>query len=321
MYQLNIYNGSWVPTNEFSYVCGGYSNNFQCQQAIQSTNFSCGTGMVTEVQNAMVNQTDCAFECTLSVNSSGTCSSSCPAYTYNSTFFGQCLYCESVAFDGGIIWSRSSQTCINTACKYIYNQTATSWNLSISYILTCEDVADPVNATTYPWCAYFNYLNTTSFICVYTCPSYYYGRYCNTSCWQQYPVVPTYGSYACQANCSSNIYYVNNSVNICNTTCALPWGLGNATLYFTGAYLCYPCSPVIIQRSSGSCISSCSTINSTTANSTSVTICENVGDSTNCPYRQYLNSSAYTCNSTCGVVIVGNICCPIAAPLVASSGS
>lgn len=68
-------------------------------------------------------------------------------------------------------------------------------------------------------------------------------------------------------------------------------------------------------------MSSCGLINSTTINSTSITVCETITDSTNCKYRIYLNASAFTCNSTCAVTVAGNICCPSTAPLVASAGS
>jgi hypothetical protein len=44
-------------------------------------------------------------------------------------------------------------------------------------------------------------------------------------------------------------------------------------------------------------------------------------DATNCQYQYYLNATAYTCNSTCGNVISGTICCPASLPLVLSAGS
>ena len=56
-------------------------------------------------------------------------------------------------------------------------------------------------------------------------------------------------------------------------------------------------------------------------NSSWINVCEITSDSTNCHYQQYLNATAWTCNTTCNVIISGTICCPSSAPLVASAGS
>ena len=143
-----------------------------------------------------------------------------------------------------------------------------------------------------------------------------------TCCTSSLPLVPSAGSVVCQNSCSSNIYILNSTANMCNATCALPFGIQSTSLGSPAAYLCSACSsPKFVQRSNSSCVTSCSYVNSTTVNSTAVSVCESSSDISNCHYQLYLNASAYYCVSSCFVVISGTICCPSSAPLVSSAGS
>ena len=126
------------------------------------------------------------------------------------------------------------------------------------------------------------------------------------------------GSQVCITSCAANIYVLNGSVNQCNATCAQPFGIQVTSLGSSGAYICSACaSPNFVQRSNSSCVTSCSYVNTSQVNGSWINVCEITSDTTNCHYQQYLNSSAYTCNFTCNVVISGTICCPSTAPLVA----
>ena len=191
-----------------------------------------------------------------------------------------------------------------------------STTVNSTSVTVCETAG---NATNCPW---YSYLNATAFTCLGSCSTFYFGQQCYAACPASAPLVASAGSLACVTSCSSNVYFLNGSINQCNATCAQPDGITTTLLGSTGAYLCQTCtSPNFIQRSNSSCVTSCTYVNSTTVNSTAVTICEVNTDTTNCHYQQYLNATAYTCLSTCGNVISGTICCPAAAPLVASVGS
>ena len=88
------------------------------------------------------------------------------------------------------------------------------------------------------------------------------------------------------------------------------------------AFACSACaSPNFVNRADSKCITSCVYVNTSQVNGSWINVCEVSSDSTNCHYQQYLNATAYTCNSSCNVVISGTICCPSSTPLVASAGS
>ena len=90
----------------------------------------------------------------------------------------------------------------------------------------------------------------------------------------------------------------------------------------SNAYLCSACaSPNFVNRADSKCITSCTYVNTSQVNGSWINVCEVTSDSTNCHYQQYLNATAWTCNSSCNVVISGTICCPSTAPLVASAAS
>ena len=128
----------------------------------------------------------------------------------------------------------------------------------------------------------------------------------------------------CQNSCPANIYFLNGTINQCNATCALPFGVYSTSLGSSNAHLCSTCSQ-FVQRSNSSCVTSCIYINSTSVNSSAVTICETGGDSTYCPTFVYLNATAYTCqSSTCPAFYIGGQCyssCPPQNPLISGSGS
>ena len=85
--------------------------------------------------------------------------------------YANCLLCESVAYDGGQVWSRSTGKCINSVCKYFNSVTiAASSNTSTTTVLTCEDASDPPPNDANCW--YYSYYNSTSFQCQTSCPSF-----------------------------------------------------------------------------------------------------------------------------------------------------
>ena len=118
------------------------------------------TSLLIEVNNiSVVNQTDCQIMCMQTLNSSGTCVSTCPQYTYPSREYSNCLYCESVAYDGGTMWSRLSGLCTSSICKYWSNLTmTTNTNLSKPYVVVCEDISDPPDEVK---CPYYTWVNAT----------------------------------------------------------------------------------------------------------------------------------------------------------------
>ena len=130
------------------------------------------------------------------------------------------------------------------------------------------------------------------------------------------------GSQACIATCSPTIYLLNGTINQCNATCALPFGIQTTSIGSPATFICSACaSPNFIQRFNSSCVTSCQYVNSTSVNSTSITVCETPANATNCPYYTYLNATAFTCLSTCGSLLTGQTCCTTTLPLVPSAGS
>ena len=162
-------------------------------------------------------------------------------------------------------------------------------------------------------------MNSTAYSCMSSCGVLISGTIC---CPSSAPLVLSVGSQACINTCPAAIYYLNGTINQCNATCAMPFGIQTSSLGSPAAYLCSACSsPKFIQRSNSSCVSSCSYVNSTTVNSTAITVCETAGNATFCPYYTYLNASAFTCISTCGSLLTGQTCCTASMPLVPSAGS
>ena len=99
---------------------------------------------------------------------------------------------------------------------------------------------------------------------------------------------------SCVSSCPSPIYFMNGTLMQCNATCALPFGLLSTVV--AGSQMCSAC-PNFVDRTSSNCVSSCTYVNATTVNSTSVTVCETLG--ANCPFYSYLNATAFTCQATC----------------------
>ena len=152
-------------------------------------------------------------------------------------------------------------------------------------------------------CHYQQYLNATAYTCLSTCGNVISGTIC---CPASAPLVASAGSQACIATCSPAIYLLNGTVNQCNATCALPFGIQTTSIGSPATYICSACSsPNFIQRSNSSCVTSCQYVNSTSVNSTSITVCETPANATNCPYYTYLNATAFTCLSTCGSLLTG----------------
>ena len=139
MYQIStLISGTWTTSNSFTYSCtGGYISNNLCKVAAASCD---KTFMIPEVNNITASsQIDCQVSCFQTLNSTNSCASSCPSYNYAKNMYANCLPCESVAYDGGTVWSRSAQTCINTICKYFSIILVTS----NTTIVSCEDSSDP----------------------------------------------------------------------------------------------------------------------------------------------------------------------------------
>ena len=113
-------------------------------------------------------------------------------------------------------------------------------------------------------------------------------------------------------------------MNLCNATCALPFGLNNSMSQGSpDASYCTTCT-AFVQRNTFTCVSSCSFVNQTTINLTSVVVCEVSGDQSYCPWYQTLNGTSYSCLSQCLVFTIGIQCfssCPATNPLVSSAGS
>ena len=106
----------------------------------------------------------------------------------------------------------------------------------------------------------------------------------------------------CQNECPTNIYMLNGSINQCNSSCALPFGIQTTSLVSPAAFICSACvSPNFIQRSNSSCVTSCDYVNATSVNSTSVTICETPGDATFCHFLKFaqVSDTFLTCVSAC----------------------
>jgi hypothetical protein len=118
---------------------------------------------------------------------------------------------------------------------------------------------------------------------------------------------------------------VNGSINQCNATCDLPLGIQTTSLGTSAAYVCSTCaSPSFVNRADSECITSCNYVNTTSVDSTSITICETPSDATYCPDFTYLNSTAFTCQFGCSTFFYGSQCytaCPAGEPLVASAGA
>ena len=178
---------------------------------------------------------------------------------------------------------RSSSSCVTT-CGYINTSQVNS-----TWINMCEIASDSTN------CHYQQYLNSSAYTCNSTCNVVISGTIC---CPSSAPLVASAGSQVCVNTCSSGTYFLNGTINQCNTTCALPFGVQTTSLGTSGAYLCSSCVS-FVQRSNSSCVTSCQYINSTSLNSTSIVVCETAGNASNCPYYSNLNGSAFSCMSSC----------------------
>ena len=185
-----------------------------------------------------------------------------------------------------------------SSCQYVNSTTINSTS-----VVVCEAPGDSSN------CQVYSSLNGTAYTCLSTCSG-------------SYPFIQSAGGLLCVATCSASIYVVNNSLNQCTASCPLPLGIRATYLGSPASYLCSTCSsPLFVSRSTGNCISSCSYVNVTTINTTSVQICETSGSGT-CPFYQALNGTAFTCLLSCSSYSVGSQCyssCPGATPLVASA--
>ena len=201
--------------------------------------------------------------------------------------------------------NRADSKCV-TSCGYVNTSQVNS-----SWINVCEVTSDSTN------CHYQQYLNATAYTCNSTCNVVISGTIC---CPSSAPLVASAGSQVCVNTCSPTIYYINGTINQCNATCALPFGIQTTGLGSPVAYTCSACAN-FVQRSNSSCVTSCAYVNSTTVNSTAVVVCETAANATNCPYYTYLNGTAFTCLSTCGSLLTGQTCCTTSLPLVPSAGS
>ena len=146
---------------------------------------------------------------------------------------------------------------------------------------------------------------------------FYIGYRCYSQCPTEQPFVAGAGSRVCIETCSSGIYFKNGSILQCNNSCSLPFGIQNYGAGSPVAYECSLCSNFVL-RSSSLCTSSCSYRNFTIVNSTSITVCEDQSDSTNCRWIQN-SSTFYTCHSTCVTFYIVPECftlCPSENPLV-----
>jgi len=150
-----------------------------------------------------------------------------------------------------------------------------STSVNSTSITVCEA---PANATN---CPYYTYLNVSAFTCLSTCGSLLTGQTC---CTTSLPLVPSAGSIVCQATCSPTIYILNGTINQCNATCALPYGIQTTSIGSPATFICSACA-TFIQRSNSSCVTSCGLVNTSQVNSTWITVCETTPDATNCPYR------------------------------------
>ena len=198
---------------------------------------------------------------------------------------------------------RSSSSC-SSSCSFVNQTSVNSTSVSI-----CEVAADP------QFCPWYQFLNVTAFTCLSQCVTFTIGIQCYASCPASSPLVSAAGSLICINSCPASIYFVNSTINQCNATCALPFGIQQTSLGSSGAFLCSSCSaPLFVQRSTAQCISSCGYVNFTTINSTLVSVCETFANSSYCPFNRLLNGSAFLCLSSCQdvyplITTVGNLTC------------
>jgi hypothetical protein len=155
-----------------------------------------------------------------------TCVAACAwpnALYINSTYDATRKLCTTTC--AGLFLNRADQNCI-ASCSYV-NSTLTGGNT------VCETAANLTN------CPYYTYLNSSAYTCMSTCDYLLTGQTCcNTST----PLVASAGSLPCLASCTSNIYWLNGTINQCNATCELHWGKQTATLLSTGANRCSLCA-------------------------------------------------------------------------------
>lgn len=109
----------------------------------------------------------CLQSCLETVNNSGTCNNTCPAYNMKQVKYGHCDQCLTM-YDGGTTYSMSSGKCINTVCKYINY---------LSPFTVCEDTSDPPPSYRCPF--WYEY-NSTSYNCTSECADGYlsFNRLC-----------------------------------------------------------------------------------------------------------------------------------------------
>ena len=208
-------------TNEFDYDCSnGYAIRGMCYRKIDVTNASCGNSTSEVIANSTNNETECNAGCIESMNSSNVCVSSCPDFYYPQIKYGSCLACQTDEYDGGTFWSRNLGKCVSS-CKYVNNMSiAISSNSSVPYALGCEDILDPPDPA---HCPYYQYINSTAYLCTSSCSVLVQNtRVC---CPSGAPLVASVGSIICQTSCSSSIYLLVGTSNVCNDTCQLPYGI------------------------------------------------------------------------------------------------
>ena len=63
-----------------------------------------------------------------------------------------------------------------------------------------------------------------------------------------------------------------------------------------------------VQRSNDSCVSSCSLINTTTINGTSINVCEVISDTLNCPTYTEVEEGVFKCLSSCPLKTQARLC-------------
>ena len=97
----------------------------------------------------------------------------------------------------------------------------------------CENAYDSVN------CPYQQYLNSSAFSCNTTCYMAIFGSIC---CPSYYPFISNKGNITCVSSCISGIYILTESINYCNISCALPFGINNNGLQSFETLLCTFCT-------------------------------------------------------------------------------
>ena len=137
---------------------------------------------------------------------------------------------------------RSTNQCVSS-CAYVNGTNLTSGNYTYQY---CESANNASN------CPYYKFIGSGLYQCTKTCDVQISGNVC---CPSTLPLVSNQSSQLCINSCASTIYYKNESVNICNSTCDLPFGITSSKLSNSDSYLCGTC--LFVMRINSSCVSSC----------------------------------------------------------------